>query len=185
MRHQATAAAEAAAQRQRESHAAQYQDFAEAHAALTPQAELNFIEGHRQREQYQTMQSCILQTLMQMKAMRRRPGIHQAGPMAAWDAETEHGAGGGLLPDGCDVSAVVTDGGPKVLGPVAAMDVDTARVVDGNAPTSAPAWHESRAVLTARICARPQSSIASSPSAFITKLLGPRRFKSVKGRPRC
>eukprot|EP00892_Ulva_mutabilis_P005341 jgi/Ulvmu1/3179/UM015_0220.1 len=183
-RQQVEAAAEEVAQKQRKAQAAQYQGVIEAHAALTPQAELSCMEARRQREEYHTMQGCVLQTLLHMKAMTHSPG--KALPLAIEvpGVEAAPVAGGNPVPEDVSRGAVATGSAPQVTGPMVAMEVDDARVVDGNYPPAAPAWHESRTVLTAKICARPQNSIGSAPAAFINKLLGPRRFKSAKGRAR-
>ena len=185
-RQQASITAAVAAQNRRDVHAAQYKEVVDAHGALSPQTELSIMEVCRQHEEFQVMHSRVLQALLHMKAVAN---VSDKGPTSGavgCGSAAEHVEGGSpaVTANAGDQYSAVPDRIPEVANPVTEMDVDRSLVQNSQQFVAAPAWHENRAVMTARICARPQSSISSAPAAFITKLLGPRRFKSEKGKRR-
>ena len=181
---QATMEAQAAVQKEREEHAAWYQSIAECQGGLRPQLEEVCMEARRQRERYKTVKSCVLQSLLFMKAVGDRHGTAPDEAQVEAAAPAEQLAGNWEAPANADAAVRVTGGFHVAAHSAVSDDVGATAQLGYKRAATAHAWHENKAVMTARICARSRTNIENSPPAYISKLLGTRRFKSVKDRPR-
>lgn len=183
-RERAATQAAAAAQKQRAEHAAWYQQVSEAQGVLRSRLEEESLEALRRQQEYRNVKECVLQSLLLMKAVaadqRSAPGDPWVDVGAA-----DRQVAGNTLPQGDGELAVHATGAlHQRSGAAPPADSSPTNTVCSRLAATAPTPHANGAVMAARICARSRTTIALSSSAYISKLLGTRRFKSVKDRLR-
>lgn len=126
------------------------------------------IEAVRVQQQYRTVKDIVVQSLLLMKSL------------GCEGREVQHiGAGQQMVGDvhgpGVDAVAMKTIGTPAEAADVTRVDLRTDDRHDGQ--PAASVWQENRMVLSAMVSVRSMGRTTPSPPSFISKLLGPRKFK--------
>lgn len=178
-REEARIEAAAAARKRSAEHAMWYQRAAGSPEAHGAPLHISCIDTLRAQQQYRIVKDRVMQSILLMKAVGGVPGDE----MGTLHTGANQQIVGDVHGPASDAAAMqVTGTSPEVK----AVSMTTCSRMDSkyHGQSAVSVWQDNKMVLSAQICARTVDKTTSSTSSFISKLLGPRKFKRVKDRPR-